>query len=108
MRRYEGSAEHVRERFAEVRERVAAAARAAGRDAGEVEILVATKYVDADGLGVLREAGIRLSARTAPRTWSRSTRATATPSPGTSSATCRAARPSWCCRSCASSTRSAA
>ena len=67
----------------------------------EVEILVATKYVDADGLGALREAGIRWSARTAPRTWSRSTSAGATPSPGTSSATCRAARPSWCCRSCA-------
>ena len=60
VRRFEGSAEHVRERFAEVRERVAVAARAAGRDAAEVEILVATKYVDADGLGVLREAGVRL------------------------------------------------
>ena len=60
MRLFEGSAEHVRERFAEVRERVAAAARAAGRDAAEVEILVATKYVDAEHLGVLRDAGIRL------------------------------------------------
>ncbi len=60
MRLFEGSAEHVRERFAEVRERVAAAARAAGRDAAEVEILVATKYVDTDGLGVLRDAGVRL------------------------------------------------
>jgi len=60
MKRFEGSAEHVRERFAEVRERVGAAARAAGRAADSVEILVATKYVDADGLGVLRDAGIRL------------------------------------------------
>jgi len=60
VRRYEGSAQHVRERFAEVGERVAAAARASGRAAGEVEILVATKYVDADGLGVLRDAGVRL------------------------------------------------
>ena len=60
MKGYEGSAEHVRERFAEVRERVAAAARTAGRADGEVEILVATKYVDADGLGVLQEAGVRL------------------------------------------------
>ena len=60
MKKYEGSAEHVRERFAEVAERVATAARTAGRVDGEVEILVATKYVDADGLGVLREAGVRL------------------------------------------------
>jgi pyridoxal phosphate enzyme (YggS family) len=50
----------VRQRYAEVRERVAAAARVAGRDGDEVEVLVATKYVDADGLGVLREAGVRL------------------------------------------------
>jgi PLP dependent protein len=60
MKRYEGSAAHVRERFAEVEGRVTEAARQAGRTAGDVEILVATKYVDVDGLGVLREAGIRL------------------------------------------------
>lgn len=60
MKKYEGSAEHVRERFAEVRDRVAAAARTAGGTDGEVEILVATKYVDADGLDVLREAGVHL------------------------------------------------
>jgi PLP dependent protein len=60
MKRYEGSAEQVRERFAEVEARVAAAARASGRAAADVEILVATKYVDADGLGVLRDAGIHL------------------------------------------------
>ena len=60
VKRYQGSAEHVRERFAEVEARVAAAAQAAGRAAAEVEILVATKYVDVDGLAVLREAGVRL------------------------------------------------
>lgn len=60
MRTYEGSAEHVRERFAGVRERVDAAARTAGRAGDEVEVLVATKYVDVDGLGVLRDAGVRL------------------------------------------------
>lgn len=60
MKKYEGSAEHVRERFAEVRDRVAAAARTAGGTDGEVEILVATKYVDADGLDVLKEAGVHL------------------------------------------------
>lgn len=60
MRRYEADVDHVRARFAEVRERVAAAARAAGREPDAVEVLVATKYVDVDGLGVLREAGVRL------------------------------------------------
>lgn len=60
VRRYEGSAEHVRERFAEVEACVGTAAKASGRAAGDVEILVATKYVDADGLAVLRDAGVRL------------------------------------------------
>jgi pyridoxal phosphate enzyme (YggS family) len=60
MKLYEGSADHVRERYAEVEQRVAGAAKAAGRAAADVEILVATKYVDADGLGVLRDAGVRL------------------------------------------------
>ena len=40
--------------------RVAAAARAAGRDPAEVRVLVATKYVAAEHLGALRDAGIRL------------------------------------------------
>jgi len=52
--------EHLRRSYAEVRDRVAAAAAAAGRRADEVEILVATKYVDVEGLGALVEAGIRL------------------------------------------------
>ena len=52
--------EHLRNSYAEVRDRVAAAAAAAGRRADEVEILVATKYVDVEGLGALAEAGIRL------------------------------------------------
>ena len=53
-------AEVVRERFAEVSGRVAAAAAAAGRDPAEVRILVATKYVAAEHLGALRDAGIGL------------------------------------------------
>ena len=53
-------AEVVRERFAEVSGRVAAAAAAAGRDPAEVRILVATKYVAAEHLGALRDAGISL------------------------------------------------
>ena len=60
MKQFSGTADQVRERFAEVRERVAAAARQAGRAGDEVEILVATKYVAVDDMGVLAEAGIRL------------------------------------------------
>jgi pyridoxal phosphate enzyme (YggS family) len=41
-------------------ERVRAEIAAAGRDPGEVEILAAVKYVPADELGVLAQAGVRL------------------------------------------------
>ena len=50
----------VAERLAEVQTRIAAAATAAGRDPGRVRVLVATKYVAAEHLGVLRDAGVRL------------------------------------------------
>jgi pyridoxal phosphate enzyme (YggS family) len=60
VKQFSGAAEQVRQRFAEVRERVDQAAREAGRTPGEVEILVATKYVAADDMGVLAEAGIAL------------------------------------------------
>jgi len=60
VRQYIPQAEVVRERFAEVSGRVAEAARAAGRDAADVRVLVATKYVAAEHLGALRDAGIRL------------------------------------------------
>jgi pyridoxal phosphate enzyme (YggS family) len=60
VKQYTGSAASVRERYEDVLLRVAAAARRAGRDAAEVEVLVATKYVDVDHLGVLAEAGVRL------------------------------------------------
>lgn len=60
VRQFSGSAESVRERMAEVRERVAMAAVAAGRDPAAARILVATKYVAAEHLAVLQEAGIRL------------------------------------------------
>ncbi|MCX6371781.1 MAG: YggS family pyridoxal phosphate-dependent enzyme [Actinobacteria bacterium] len=53
-------AEVVRERFAEVRGRVATAATLAGRDPADVRILVATKYVAAEHLGALRDAGVGL------------------------------------------------
>jgi len=52
--------EVVRERFEEVEGRVAAAAAAAGRGPAAVQVLVATKYVAAEHLGVLAEAGVRL------------------------------------------------
>jgi len=60
VRQYIPKAEVVRERFAEVSGRVAEAAAAAGRDPAEVRILVATKYVAAEHLGALRDAGISL------------------------------------------------
>jgi len=60
VRQFVPKAEVVRERFAEVSGRVAEAAAAAGRDPAEVRILVATKYVAAEHLGALRDAGISL------------------------------------------------
>ena len=53
-------ADTVRANLAEVREEIAAAAAAAGRDPGEVEVLAATKYVSPQDLPVLAEAGIGL------------------------------------------------
>jgi pyridoxal phosphate enzyme (YggS family) len=43
-----------------VREEIAQACARAGRDPGEVEVLAATKYVSAEDLPALAEAGIRL------------------------------------------------
>lgn len=53
-------AARVRANIAEARERIAAAARQAGRDPAEVELLAAVKYVAADELGVLADAGLTL------------------------------------------------
>ncbi len=52
--------ERVRANLAAVRAEVAAAAEHAGRDPGEIEILAAGKYVAAEELPVLAEAGIVL------------------------------------------------
>ena len=60
VRQFIPDVDKVRERFAEVERRVGEAARAAGRDPAEVRVLVATKYVAAEHLGALRDAGIRL------------------------------------------------
>ena len=57
---YIPKADVVRERFAEVSGRVAEAAAGAGRDPSGVRILVATKYVAAEHLGTLSDAGISL------------------------------------------------
>jgi len=54
------SAEVVREKLAGVRERITAAAERAGREASEVEILVAVKYVGADDIEALADAGVTL------------------------------------------------
>jgi pyridoxal phosphate enzyme (YggS family) len=53
-------AEKVRANLAEVREEIATAAKAAGRDPGEVEVLAVTKYVSAEDLPALAEARIEL------------------------------------------------
>jgi PLP dependent protein len=50
----------VRDNAARVREEIAAAARRAGRDPGDVELLTAVKYVDVADIGVLAEAGLTL------------------------------------------------
>lgn len=60
MKQFKGTAASVRERFSEVEERVAGAATRAGRDPADVAVLVATKYVAAEDMGVLHEAGVRL------------------------------------------------
>jgi pyridoxal phosphate enzyme (YggS family) len=53
-------ADVVRGNLAEVREQIATAAARAGRDPGDVEVLAATKYVSAEELPILAEAGIGL------------------------------------------------
>jgi pyridoxal phosphate enzyme (YggS family) len=60
VRQFVPQVDVVRERLAEVRGRVAAAATAAGSDPAEVRVLVATKYVAEEHLGVLRDAGVDL------------------------------------------------
>jgi len=54
------SAEAVRANLAGVRGRIAAAAARSGRDAAEVELLVAVKYVGADDIETLADAGVTL------------------------------------------------
>ncbi len=60
VRQFTPDPDTVRVRFAEVEARVTEAAVAAGRDPARVRVLVATKYVAAEHLGALRDAGIRL------------------------------------------------
>jgi uncharacterized pyridoxal phosphate-containing UPF0001 family protein len=50
----------VRENAARVREEIAAAARRAGRDPDDIDLLTAVKYVDVEDIGVLAEAGLTL------------------------------------------------
>ena len=64
----------------------------AGGDPAEIEICAATKYLPAEDLPALAEAGIGSWGRTARRTCSPKQARTATCSSGTSSARCRAAR----------------
>ena len=50
----------VRANAERIRAELGDAARRAGRDAGDVELLTAVKYVDTEDLGALREAGLDL------------------------------------------------
>jgi PLP dependent protein len=50
----------VQANVAEARERIAAAARRAGRDPADVELLAAVKYVPLEELGTLADAGLTL------------------------------------------------
>ena len=52
--------ENVRRNLDEISENVAAAAARAGRSPGDVRILAATKYIAAEALGQLAEAGVKL------------------------------------------------
>jgi pyridoxal phosphate enzyme (YggS family) len=52
--------ERVRANLAAVRARITAACSRTGRDPAEIELLAATKYVAAEQLGVLADAGITL------------------------------------------------
>jgi PLP dependent protein len=54
------SDERVRANADRVRAEIAAAARRAGRDPGDVQLLAAVKYVATEDLGALAEAGIEL------------------------------------------------
>lgn len=55
------TAERVRANLVEVHERIAAAAARAGRDAADVEIVAAVKYVPVAQLGVLAEGGVTVA-----------------------------------------------
>jgi PLP dependent protein len=54
-------AERIRANLDYVLEEIAGACTGAGRDAGEVEVLAATKYVSVEDLPALAQAGIRLA-----------------------------------------------
>ena len=64
----------------------------------EVEILAASKYIRAGDMGALAEGGLELVGENRLQDLEASASAGAIASPGTSSATCRAARSSGSCR----------
>ena len=55
------TAERVRSNLAAVNARIAAAADRAGRERGDVELVAAVKYVPAQELGALAQAGVRVA-----------------------------------------------
>ena len=90
-------ARRVADNLARVRDEI-------GRE--DVQVLAAVKYVAAEEMGVLAEAGITLVGENrAQELELKAAQGGRDDSRGTSSATCRAARSSRSCRSCAGSTR---
>ncbi len=55
------TADRVRANLADVRERIVAAAHRAGRDAGEIEVVAAVKYVPVAQLAALAEGGVTVA-----------------------------------------------
>ena len=76
------NAEKIRASYERVREEVGPG----------VTVVAATKYVAVEDMAVLAEAGIEVVGENRLQDLLRSTNGSATPSAGTSSATCRAAR----------------
>ena len=88
----------VRENAERVRGEIDAAARRAGRAAGDVELLAAVKYVGVEDVGALLEAGVTLLGENRAQELEAKSAAWPDARAGTSSASSRAARSSRSCR----------
>ena len=93
------SADRVRANVERVRGEIDAAARRAGRDPADVELLAAVKYVDVEDVGVLVDAGLTLIGENRAQQLEAKAAAAPRRRAGTSSASSRAARSRRSCRS---------